>query len=249
MKTSIPRDIAQIDLNELARNPYPGRGICMGVAPDGSIVQIYWIMGRSNNSRNRVFVSDKNGLLKTVPANLSEVEDSSLILYNAMAEYHNYYIVTNGEQTDAMIDELLVRANPNFYKALNRLCYEPDAPNFTPRITGIHRIKKPGEVETILSIVKKSPFDDSSLLKVFSFNNIPKGVGYCITTYQGDGNPLPSFKGSPYLLPIYETPKDTAEHLWDHLDEANRISIAVKFIEPKSGASNIYVKNKYVRTL
>ncbi|MCD6405593.1 MAG: inosine monophosphate cyclohydrolase [Planctomycetes bacterium] len=233
---------AEKNLEALRGNAYPGRGLVIGLDEDGRhLVQVYWIMGRSANSRNRVFVAD-GPTLRTEPADASKVEDPSLIIYNAMSEFEGTCIVTNGNQTDTIYDALA--GGVTFAGALETREYEPDAPNFTPRISGISIIED-GTVNTYLSVLKKSPFADACVRNTFQYEALPTGAGYTITTYTGDGAPLPSFEGEPYLLPLAGTPGEIAQDLWEALDADNRISLAVKAVNLETGVSIIEVTNAY----
>lgn len=239
---------AKHNLALLAENPYPGRGIIVGLDDTGkNMVQIYWIMGRSENSRNRIFEHDKDGRLLTVPADPTKVKDPSLIIYNAMLEsvenFHSYraFVVSNGCQTN---DITLNHSDAvSFYHTMDKFIYEPDAPNFTPRISAISYREE--TFITKMSILKRSSFGDGCDRAHYFFNQFEKGFGHCITTYDGDGDPLPSFSGVPYLLPLAGDIDQIAETMWDVLNEDNRISLAVKFIDVTNGESTIKVINKF----
>ncbi len=230
------------NLKTLKSNHYPGRGICVGL-DEGSrrLFQVYWIMGRSANSRNRVFTAD-GGHLRTEPADVSKVDDPSLIIYSAMREMEGAYIVSNGDQTDTVYEAL--SDGSTFVQALETRQYEPDAPNFTPRISSMSLID--GEhICTYLSILKKSPFSDGCCRETFQYETLPAGAGYTVTTYVSDGTPLPSFQGEPYLLPLDGSPQRAARALWDSLDSENRISLAVKAIDLEDGTSSVEIINAY----
>jgi len=230
------------NLQSLKSNRYPGRGICIGLDESGqTLLQVYWIMGRSANSRNRVFAAH-GGTLRTEAANPSKVEDPSLIIYNAMLETEGSYIVTNGDQTDTIFEAFA--DGSTFVQALETREYEPDGPNFTPRISGMSLVD--GEhIATYLSVLKKSPFGDGCCRETFQYESLPQGAGYTVTTYTGDGSPLPSFESEPYLLPLAGAPAVAASTIWRALDADNRVSLAVKAIDLKSGASSIEVINAY----
>ena len=190
---------AQKNLESLRANPYPGRGICVGLDQSGHwVYQVYWIMGRSANSRNRIFVTN-GGELRTAAADPSRMKDPSLVIYNAMRELPMLYIATNGDQTDTIYNEVSI-GHGTFCEALMTRMYEPDAPNFTPRISVITDLR--GGVASEISIIRKSPWSDAADHFFFRYRALPKGAGYTITTYKGDGDPLPSFDGEPYLLPL-----------------------------------------------
>ena len=233
---------ANENLEALRKNPYPGRGLIIGLDETGrSLVQVYWIMGRSANSRNRVFESD-GGRLWTTAADPSKVKDPSLIIYNAMRELAGLYIVTNGDQTDTIAQACL--AGGDFRQALNTRVYEPDAPNFTPRISAICSLREGGPFAE-LSVLKKSAFGDGCDRHLFRIEAFGAGLGHCVTTYMGDGDPLPAFAGEPYLLPLRGDIESVARTIWEALNEENRVSLAVKFIDAGDGRSSIHVVNKY----
>jgi IMP cyclohydrolase len=234
-------DLAVKNVRErIEENPYPGRGIVLGRSGDGAWVQVYWIMGRSDNSRNRIFVCE-DGVVRTEAADPSKVEDPSLIIYNAMRASGHRFVVSNGVQTDAIWAAL--EASESFVDSLSQWHHEPDAPNFTPRISGCTDVD--AQVQW-LSILKKSPFSDvASERHFFRFDEVEPGMGYAITTYCGDGDPLPSFEGTPYLLSLPGSADDIADHFWSKLNRDNRISLAVRRIESKSGELQIVIKNRY----
>lgn len=243
MKNGTILEKAETNLAALKENPYPGRGILVGIdEAKENFLQIYWIMGRSVGSRNRIFVDEGRGRLVTDLADQSKKpKDTSLIIYCAMAEHGGVYAVSNGHQTEDILKAVFL--THNHYEAIRKWDYEPDAPNFTPRISSIYVL--PDHILDI-SIVKRSPFGGlGSYRQVYSPRNLFGGVGFCITTYLGDGDPLPSFSGEPYLLPILGTPKTAAETIWQHLNFENRVALAVKAINLISGKSVIEVINKY----
>lgn len=225
------------NLMRLSRNPYPGRGIVVGQDEFGNIVQIYWIMGRSENSRNRVFAHDDRGKLWTEPADPSKVKDPSLIIYTAMDQRHKAYAVSNGAQTgDAVaVDQGLME------REVTDWSFEPDAPNFTPRITALSRL---GYRSAEFLVLRKSPGGSETDHAYFILELI-QGYGYCITTYMGDGDPLPSFRGEPYLLPLEGSPMQILDLYWESLNHENRVAIALKLINPRTGESIITTINRY----
>ena len=207
----------------ISENAYPGRGIVLGRNHENSWIVIYWIMGRSSNSRNRIFTYE-NGILLTEAADLSMVEDPSLIIYCAMRDLDDCIVVSNGKHTDTICKGL--GETKNFYTVLFSEKHEPDAPNYTPRISGI--IQR-AEGTIILSIISKSVFsDEQSQYHFYRYTNIDPGYGYCLTTYMGDGNPLSSFKGDPLILPLQGNAEQIAEFFWQGLNQDNRISLAVR---------------------
>jgi len=247
---SIHELIAGQNTLRLNRNLYPGRGIVIGTSLDGKhAVQIYWIMGRSENSRNRIF-SSRGGRLFTEAADPSKVKNPKLIIYNAMDELGGHFIVSNGDQTDTVMDvfskQLMAEKRASLSEALSTRQYEPDEPNFTPRITGLCRVGC-GIYFSEISILRKSeltvPYSCERFF--YEYGQLAPGFGFCITTYTGDGDPLPSFKGEPYILQIGSDIEGVAAQYWQTLNPDNRVSLAVKFIDIASGMSAIYIINKY----
>jgi len=209
-------------LEHISNNSYPGRGIVLGRNHDGVWIAIYWIMGRSDNSRNRIF-THKDNVLSTEAANPSLVKDPSLIIYNAMRGIGHNIIVSNGSQTDVIYDKLMLGSS--FLASLEHEKYEPDAPNYTPRISG-YIDRNVGSVS--LSIIKRNHTGNTDY-HFYRYSNIPLGVGYCITTYTSDGDPLPSFQGEPILLPLKGDVEEIANTYWNELDKDNRISLGIRF--------------------
>ena len=228
----------------LKNNIYPGRGIIIGESPDGkNIFQIYWIMGRSANSRNRLFVKENSGFVKTQAFDESKVEDPSLIIYFPVKHISNQHIVTNGDQTDTIFS--FINDTKTFEDAIATREYEPDEPNFTPRISGITNLKGAKYLYS-LSSISKIAYDEPRALR--SFYNYEKGMpgfGHFISTYTGDGNPLPSFTGVPLVMPLFASAEETLEKYWNALNEENKISILIKTIEIDSGKFDIMIKNKF----
>jgi IMP cyclohydrolase len=234
---------AQINFDSLKGNPYPGRGIVIGLSPDGkNIFQIYWIMGRSANSRNRVFVKEAGGHLKTRAFDESRMEDPSLIIYYPLRHSGRIHIVTNGDQTDTIYN--FIREKRGFEEALNTRTYEPDAPNFTPRISGI--VDLDSENTYSLSILKTMGNDERCVTRqFFSYSSEVPGIGHLITTYRGDGNPLPSFSGEPLPVPVHDSIETNLETYWSALNEDNRVSLLVKRISMETGDFDIHVRNRF----
>ena len=243
----IPREsLAALAKESFARhlraNPYPGRGLVLGRAEaDDAWLQLYWIMGRSENSRNRVFVAE-GGALRTRAADPTRVADPSLILYEAMLELPGVFLVSNGDQTRTLADVL--DAGGRFEDALEMREREPDAPNYTPRISGLIDLRL-GEGSFALSILKANPADPALTDRTtFRPAPPPAGFGIGLTTYQGDGSPLPSFRGEPLWLPLAGSAADVADAYWDALDPENRIALAVKRIS-EDGASQLILRNRF----
>lgn len=229
----------------LAMNPYPGPGIVAGLDQSGTyMVQVCWIMDRRENSPKCVFRSDERGRLHTEPTDPSKVADPSLIIYNAMREVSLNYVVSNGNQTDTVISAL----GPNIFSldlALRGREYEPDNPNFTPRITAISSIAK-GRIALFMSVLRKSPFGEGCDRLTYDLTPAP-GFGHYITTYSGDGDPPPSFSGDPVLMPFVGGIDEIANDYWNALNAENRVSLAVKSIQLSSGYSSIRIINKYAQ--
>ena len=223
-------------LEHISSNSYPGRGIVLGRNHDSEWVVIYWIMGRSDNSRNRVF-KYKNNILSTEAADPSKVKDPSLIIYNAMRGIGHNVIVSNGSQTDMIYDKLMLGSG--FLASLEDETFEPDAPNYTPRISGY--VNKNEQCIT-LSIIKRNFTGDTDHC-YYRYSKLPAGVGYCITTYMGDGDPLPSFHGDPILFPFVKgNAKEIANTYWNELDADNRVSLMARVnnnIEIINGEKNV----------
>jgi IMP cyclohydrolase len=234
------RQEAESNLANLRANVYPGRGIVTGVGANGTVVQIYWIMGRSENSRNRIF-SAQMGRVYTEAADPDKLQDPSLIIYNAMAEKRGRYVVSNGAQTDKVLD--VVAHGGTFEYALRHWDPEPDKPNYTPRITAICDIHGSSLVE--MSMVRKSRWGDECERFHFAPALGCVGLGYCITTYSGDGNPLPPFVGEPLLMPLDGDTASLAMTYWCVLNEDNRVALVVKTIRPHTGATEVKFFNKY----
>lgn len=228
----------------LKENSYPGRGIVIGMTPDGkSLVQVYWIMGRSENSRNRIFVQEGDNV-KTKAFIESKMTDPSLIIYYPLRTLGDTHIVTNGDQTDTVAD--YITKGRTFEEALLTRCFEPDEPNCTPRISGI--IYYNGEKSTFaLSILKTVGNDPTVENKEFyTYKSFVPGEGRCIHTYAGDGKPLPSFNVHPYAVTVDNDIDGTAERYWSMLNEENRVSMLVKYVDVATGMTTIRIINRYI---
>ena len=225
-------------------DPYVGRGIIIGKSKDGKkAVFAYFIMGRSANSRNRVF-AQYGDEVKTEPYDAGKVEDPSLIIYSPVKRVGTDIIVTNGDQTDS-IEEAL-KAGVCFRRALQKRTFEPDAPNYTPRISGVLHLEK-GEYTYELSILKWADGKGKKCNRFFFLYAAVYGVGHFIHTYEGDGNPLPSFTGEPERVSIPNDLQEFAEEIWDGLDEDNKISLYCRSIELKTGKEESVLINKYTK--
>ncbi len=229
----------------LSASSYPGRGIMIGKTPDGKkAAAVYFIMGRSSNSRNRIFVEDGEGI-RTQAFDPSRMEDPSLIIYAPVRVLNGVTIVTNGDQTDTIYEGM--SKGQTFEQSLRIREFEPDAPNYTPRISGIIR-REDGVLNYALSILKSSDGNPDSCSRfTFTYSSVPAGRGHFIHTYIGDGNPLPSFEGEP--TPVHFDTNDIdelADKVWTNLNEDNKVSLFVRMIDLQTGSyeSRIINKNK-----
>lgn len=229
---------------ELKQNAYPGRGIIIGRSPDGRYaVTAYFIMGRSSNSRNRVFVTDGDGI-RTEAFDPSKMEDPSLIIYSPVRVIGNDTIVTNGDQTDTIYDGL--KAGKTFEQSLRVREFEPDGPNFTPRISGVLHVEN-GEYDYSMSILKSNNGDPECCCRyTYTYDNPKSGEGRFIHTYMHDGNPLPSFVGEPKEVEIYDDMDGFADMLWSSLNEDNKVSLFVRYIDISTGNVRTLIKNKNI---
>ncbi len=227
---------------ELRSNAYPGRGIIIGLSEDGtSAVTAYFIMGRSENSRNRVFVTDGEGI-RTQAFDESKLTDPSLIIYAPVRVLGNKTIVTNGDQTDTIYEGM--NNQLTFEQTLRTREFEPDAPNYTPRISGVLKCSD-GDFNYALSILKSANGNPVSCQRfTYSYKNPIAGQGHFIHTYKNDGNPLPSFEGEPKLISIPNDSKQFADDLWAALNEENKVSLFVRYIDIKSGKTTTHIINK-----
>ena len=224
-------------------NPYVGRGIIIGKTEDGKHAAVaYFIMGRSANSRNRVF-TEKDGAVFTEPFDASKVEDPSLIIYAALREYKNRLVVTNGDQTDTIVDALAWGGT--FEQALETRAFEPDAPNFTPRISGILDFAH-GDFTYKMSILKSVDEAGTACARyMFSYPS-KAGLGHFIHTYVTDGSPIPTFQGEPERTLIPNDIDVFTSEIWNSLDENNKISLYTRYIDlsDMSATSRLINKNK-----
>lgn len=215
--------------NLLENNTYPGRGIVIGMSEDKkNAVIAYFIMGRSENSRNRIFATTEDGI-KTEAFDSSKLIDPSLVIYNPVRRYNNKIIVTNGDQTDTIYD--FFKAGETFEDALETRCYEPDAPNFTPRISGVVELVE-NSFRYKLSILKKSSLinNESCNRFYYSYSEPISGYGHFIHTYKNDGNPIPSFVGEPLAVKIPNKIQDFVSSIWNSLNFDNKVSLFVNYI-------------------
>ncbi len=228
--------------NELQNNAYPGRGIVIGKTPDGTKAAIaYFIMGRSENSRNRVFVEDGEGI-RTQAFDPSKLSDPSLIIYAPVRVLGNKTIVTNGDQTDTIYE--LMDKQLTFEQSLRTREFEPDAPNYTPRISGILHIEN-GTYNYAMSILKSNNGNpDACNRYTFAYTNPVAGEGHFIHTYKCDGNPLPSFEGEPKLVDIPNDMDEFANTVWNSLNEENKVSLFIRYIDIATGKYETKIINK-----
>jgi len=222
-------------------NPYVGRGIVIGKSSDGKkAATAYFIMGRSANSRNRVFTV-KNGEVFTEPFDASKVEDPSLIIYAALRKFENKLIVTNGDQTDTVYDGIVT--GKSFSESLENREFEPDAPNFTPRISGMLTFGE-NDFKYEMSILKSLDENGSDCAR-YTFSYPSKaGLGHFIHTYVTDGNPIPTFQGEPERVAIPDSIDEFADEIWNYLDENNKISLYVRYTDLTDGSYEEKLINK-----
>lgn len=231
----------QLD-QELRNNEYPGRGIVIGRSEDGKYaVTAYFIMGRSSNSRNRVFVTEGEGI-RTQAYDLSKLEDPSLVIYAPVRVLGNDTIVTNGDQTDTIYEGL--KGGLTFEQSLRSREFEPDGPNYTPRISGIMHVEN-NSFHFAMSILKSDEGDPSGCIRnTFTYENPKAGEGRFIHTYMCDGNPLPSFCGEPERVAVSGDIDAFTNMVWESLNEDNKISLFVRYIEIATGKYETRIKNK-----
>ena len=227
---------------ELKGNSYPGRGIVIGKSADGKkAAAAYFIMGRSENSRNRIFVEDGEGI-RTQAFDPSKLVDPSLIIYAPVRVLGNDTIDTNGDQTDTIYEGL--KEGLTFEQSLRSREFEPDGPNYTPRISGVMHIEN-GQYDYAMSILKSNTGNPQACNRyTFSYENCVAGEGHFIHTYQCDGNPLPSFEGEPKLVAIPDDIEEFAQMLWSSLNEENKVSLFVRYINIEDGTYETKIINK-----
>lgn len=237
------------NLQKLEANPYPGRIIIAGPNDSGTyFIQVYAIMGRSESSRNRLFVETDKGSVKTEAIDPTKIKNPELVIYPAMLHSENCYSVSNGNQTP---DALAVGLTPwglTSPRFLTKWSYEPDAPNYTPRITANFLLgdnTTPSGLFLEMSMLKKSACGDIANIYNFRYRSFVPGIGYCMSTYDGDGDPLPSFTGEPYVLPLIGSPEQIAESIWSMLNLGNRVALVVKSIDLATGKASVKIINEY----
>jgi hypothetical protein len=227
---------------ELRENAYPGRGIVIGRSADGKYaVTAYFIMGRSSNSRNRVFVTEGEGI-RTEAFDPSKLEDPSLIIYAPVRVLGNKTIVTNGDQTDTIYEGMDKQLT--FEQSLRTREFEPDAPNYTPRISGVMHVEG-GKYSFAMSILKSNNGNPEQCNRyTYAYENCVAGEGRFIHTYMHDGNPLPSFEGEPKLVSIPNDINEFTDMLWTNLNEDNKVSLFVRYIDIATGEYETKIVNK-----
>ena len=242
-----PFEIAQHTFaRHIQQNSYPGRGLLVGRSSDEAPwLIVYWIMGRSAHSQNRRFVTEGT-VLRTVPVDPSLVRDPSLIIYEGLLELPGIYLVSNGDQTRTIYEAL--RVGGTFDGALATREREPDPPNYTPRISAMLdlRCARAQRASLSLSLLKANPVDPAHTDR-YTYRPAPPppGLGFGLTTYVGDGSPLPAFAGDPLLLPLEGTAEAILNTYWDALDADNRVALAVKRIPRSQEPSEILVRNRF----
>ncbi len=227
---------------ELKGTSYPGRGIVIGRSADGKkAVTAYFIMGRSENSRNRIFAEEGEGI-RTEAYDPSKLSDPSLIIYAPVRVLGNKTIVTNGDQTDTIYD--LMNQQQTFEQSLRTREFEPDTPNYTPRISGVMKVSD-GKFNYAMSILKSDIDNPESCNRyTFAYENPKAGVGRYIHTYMGDGNPLPSYEGEPTPVEIDGEIDEFTQRVWNSLDEDNKVSLFVRYIDIETGEYESRIVNK-----
>lgn len=228
---------------ELSSTTYPGRGIVIGKSADEKYAVIaYFIMGRSENSRNRIFVTEGEGI-RTQAYDPAKLEDPSLVIYAPVRVLGNKTIVTNGDQTDTIYE--LMDKQQTFEQSLRTRTFEPDGPNYTPRISGIVHMEN-GSFNYAMSILKSNQGNPAASNRfTFAYENPIAGEGHYIHTYMGDGNPLPSFEGEPTWVNIEGNIDEFAQTIWENLNEDNKVSLFVRYIEAATGKYETRIINKH----
>ncbi len=231
------------DLSKLlAENPYPGRGIVIGKSADGKYAAIaYFIMGRSVNSRNRVFEATGDGI-RTKAYDESKLEDPSLIIYHPVRRLGNQLIVTNGDQTDTIRDGL--KEGKSFSQSLEKRCFEPDGPNWTPRISGLVRFTEDG-FDYSMSILKSADAEGSACNRFTYDYAALNGLGHFIHTYVTDGTPIPTFQGEPERVAIGNCAEEFTRLVWENLNADNKISLYTNWIDLTTGEEKVTIINKH----
>ena len=233
------------DIGDLLRaNSYPGRGIVVGKSKDGRKAAVaYFIMGRSENSRNRVFSEHEENVV-IHPFDLTKVKDPSLIIYTPIKPVGGHLVVTNGDQTDTIASH--IADGNSFEEALETRCFEPDAPNFTPRISALLTYTE-NDFKYKMSILKSMDEEGTKCQRLFYFFEPVCGLGHFIHTYKCDGNPIPSFEGEPERVMIPDDIDEFTDNIWNSLNEQNKISLYVRYVDLNKGTAESRMINKNVR--
>lgn len=231
----------EANIDRLRRNEYPGRGIIIGLSPDGkSFIQVYWLMGRSAASRNRILVPEGE-FVKTAVPGAEEQGNPSLLLYHPVKHWGESHIVTNGDQTETIYSAL--QKGTGFAEALASRTFEPDPPHYTPRISGLVELN--AECAYRLAIIKTADGSPACCARQYFYyeKGIP-GIGHCIHTYAGNGDPLPSFSGEPFAVKVFDDPRTTARYYWELLNAENRVALLAKAINCRTGEIRLEIINK-----
>ncbi|KAA8748094.1 MULTISPECIES: IMP cyclohydrolase [Paenibacillus] len=236
-------EVLERNLKNLRENHYPGRGIVIGLTPDQlHYVQIYWIMGRSENSQNRIFV-EENGFVRTEAFDSSKLTDPSLIIYSPIKFYEDHHIISNGDQTETIYHAL--SAGKTFENALDEREFEPDPPNFTPRISGLLQIGT-AVPRYKLSILKSFYNDPQYCIRnIYNYEKAIPGFGHCITTYAANGAPIPSFEGEPFIVSVFDDINETLDFYWNTLNRETKVAVLAKYIHVENGKVTINCINKH----
>ena len=230
-----------MNVQALQANTYPGRGIVLGASPGGQYaVQVYWTMGRSENSRKRV-IAVENGVVRTVPTTKDELYKADLVIYPLAAEADGLYVVSNGGQTEPVCADMA--AGLSHQQALDKWKFEHDEPIYTPRITGVSQVAN-GAQGYQLSIVK--PYKNNPAYcqrQVFGYEAAMPGYGHCIHTYAENGSPCPAFVGEPFVLPLFDDITETMDFYWNLLPAAYIVGMYVRFIDVSTGKAMFEIRN------
>ncbi|HHU82847.1 MAG TPA: inosine monophosphate cyclohydrolase [Firmicutes bacterium] len=235
----------EANIHRLRRNEYPGRGIVIGLSPDGNnFIQVYWLMGRSAASRNRILVPEGKFVKTAVPGE-EEQGDPSLLLYYPVKHWGENHIVTNGDQTETIYSAL--QKGTDFAEALAMRTFEPDPPHYTPRISGLVELKNAGCAYRLAIIKTAGGSPDCCTRQYFHYEKGIPGIGHCIHTYAGNGNPLPSFQGEPFAVKVFDDPRTTARYYWELLHAENKVALLAKAINRRTGESSLEIINKLAK--
>lgn len=239
------RQEVEANLDRLRRNEYPGRGIIIGLSPDGNnFIQVYWLMGRSAASRNRILVSEGEFVKTAVPGG-EQAGDPSLLLYYPVKHWGEYHIVTNGDQTETIYSAL--QKGEGFAEALATRSFEPDSPHYTPRISGLVELNNPACAYRLAIIKTAGGYPEYCTRQYFYYEKGIPGIGHCIHTYAGNGNPLPSFQGEPFAVKIFDDPLETARYYWELLHGENKVALLVKAVNRRTGEIRLEIINKLTK--